>query len=103
MKSTKTEADDCSEENLMAKMLNACARGKYVFNPSEEGLINLRPGDKIGDTLSDCTICPVGNTTCMHYISIKFVGSHSEKPLKTHEVIICGVGVKSTDDCLLNK
>ena len=103
MKSTKTETDGCSGENLVTKMLDDCDRGEYIYNSSEEELIGLRSGDRIGGTLSDCTICPVGNTTCLHYISIKFVGSHPKKPLKTHEVIICGVGVKSINDCPLNK
>lgn len=65
--------------------------------------MELKAGEKLGEVLSACTICPVGNATCENYIDLIFVGFHPEKKLQEHKIMICGLGIADIDHCPLSK
>ena len=74
--------------------------GKHTFDPIGEKLLNLQAGEKIGNILSESTICPVGNSTCSHYIRVFIYGFHPNGGIEK-EIWICSYGC-STKNCLLN-
>lgn len=82
-------------------------RGEYTYNPVEQELLKLQGGqklgEKVGQLLSSCTVCPVGNATCEHYLEFIFVGFHPEKGCKKHTMMICGLGIEDIDHCPLSK
>jgi len=78
--------------------------GGYTYNEVEEKLLELKEGEKIKDILSECTVCPIGNATCEHYLTFKFVGFNPNKGYKKHEMMICGIGIEGDGEkCPLNK
>ena len=78
-------------------------RGEYVYSEKEEALMKLKDGDRIGQILDNCTICPVGNATCIHYFTIIVAGFHPEKKMEKKEIRICSLGIQNVDNCPLNK
>jgi len=78
-------------------------RGEYVYSGVEEALIKLKSSEKIGQILNNCTICPVGNATCIHYFTIVVAGFHPEKKMEKKEIRICSLGIQNVDNCPLNK
>lgn len=79
--------------------------GKYTYDGAMDDLMKLKPlsGEKLGDIMKDCTICPVGNGTCFSYMTIKVYGFHPEKPGKETELMICALGISDIHKCPLSK
>jgi len=87
----------------MISQLERWNRGEYVYSEEEEALMKLKSGEKIGQILNNCTICPVRNATCLHYFTITIAGFHPEKKMEKKEIIICSSGIQDADNCPLNK
>ncbi len=85
----------------MIPQLEKWNRGEFTYSKPEENLMKLESGEKIGNTLSACTICPVGNTTCANYFTIIVAGFHPEKKMEKKEIIVCPAGIQDVDNCPL--
>lgn len=81
-------------------------KGEYTYDGAMDDLIKLKPlsGEKLGDIMKDCTICPVGNGTCFSFMTIQVYGFHPEKPGKLTELMVCALGIEGDGEkCPLNK
>lgn len=78
-------------------------KGEHVYSKPEEKLLSLKKGEKIGNNLSDCTICPIGNSTCLDYFKIEIFGYHPEKHSLKKTLMICSIGISDFEKCPLNK
>ena len=74
-------------------------RGEHVYSDCENTLMALRINETLGNVLSSCTICPVGNMTCNEFftINVEVIGSG------IHEIMVCPLSVKRGDDCPFSK
>lgn len=77
--------------------------GEYTYGAAEEKLLALNGGDRLGNILSACTICPVGNSNCKDYLTIEIVGFHPDKGLTTKDLMVRSLGITSIDTCPLSK
>jgi len=97
---------DKGTENRELTFLEAAEiwdKGGFVLNLLERKLQALKTGEELKDVLSGCTVCPVGNATCLNYLDLLFVGFHPSKGCEKHSIMICGLGVKDIDHCPLSK
>lgn len=78
-------------------------RGEFTYSKEEKELMKLEGGQRIGDILNRCTICPVGNATCVNYFKIVIAGYHPEKKMKRTEIMVCSLGVTNMNHCPLSK
>ena len=65
--------------------------------------MKLDGGEKIGEILNNCTICPVRNATCTERFTIVVAGFHPNKGVEEKEVWICPIGATNIDNCALTK
>jgi hypothetical protein len=81
-------------------------KGEHTYGPAEYALLKIKKGQKINksflDLLGECTICPVGNSSCLEYFEIVIHGIHPNEPLKIKKIRICPLGCTSKN-CILNK
>jgi hypothetical protein len=85
------------------EIFKAWDKGEHTFNESEEALMALKFGEKLGNTLSECTICPVGNGTCEHFMMVECYGILPGTPGKLRQVMVCSLGIEDIDSCPLSK
>jgi hypothetical protein len=79
-------------------------KGGHTFNPAEERLMALKEGEKIGGIVKDCTICPVGNGSCEHFMTWAIYGFNPIKGGKIVELMVCSIGIEGDGEkCPLNK
>ena len=79
-------------------------KGEHTYSDAEEKLMTLKRGEKIGNVLAECTICPIGNATCAEFFNITVAGFHPEKGIEEQKITICPLGVAGDgEDCPLNK
>jgi hypothetical protein len=80
--------------------------GEYTHSAVERALLNIKEGEKINkeflDMLGECTVCAVGNASCIEFFEIIVHGNHPEKPMETRKISICTLGCDS-ETCILNK
>jgi len=77
--------------------------GEHVFSEVEDALMAVKPGEVIGDVLSKCTICPVGNGTCEQFMEVSCYGILPGQIGKIVKVMVCTIGVVDIDHCPLSK
>lgn len=90
----------------LQKTFDTWDKGEHTYDGAMEDLVKLKPlsGEKIGDILKDCTICPVNNGTCPSFMTITVYGFHPTKGGKEVELMVCSLGVgKDIEGCPLNK
>jgi hypothetical protein len=79
-------------------------KGEHTFNKCEEALIKLKSGQKLGNILENCTICPVGNASCEHFMEFSIYGFNPFAKGKLVKLIICSIGIEGNGEkCPLNK
>lgn len=78
-------------------------RGEYTHDGAMHDLMELNGGDKLGDILKDCTICPVGNGTCPSFMTFEVYGFHPEKSGQLTTIMICALGISDIHKCPLSK
>jgi hypothetical protein len=72
---------------------------EYVYGKVAEQLRQLKPGERINDILSKCTICPTGDGTCKSYSELDIYGFNSDKKCETIRLTICMLGVMREKRC----
>ncbi len=81
-------------------------RGSYLYSVVEESIKRIQKGKHFGkktlNLLSQCTICPVGNSSCCHSFEIVINGFHPQLPAEIKKIRICPYGCNQKN-CLLNK
>jgi hypothetical protein len=81
-------------------------KGECTYSSVERALLNIKEGEKINkkflDMLGGCTICPIGNASCIEFFKIIVHGNHPEKSMETRKISICTLGCDS-ETCILNK
>ena len=92
------------EDGDMHKCFKAWDKKKIVYRGIHGKLLKLKEGDKTGDLLSNCTVCPIGNATCHDYLSVKVYGYHPEIGGEETRIMVCTLGIEGDGDkCPLNK
>lgn len=80
--------------------------GEHTYSPTEYALLKNKRGEKISqnvlDSLKECSICPVGNASCIEYFEITIHGNCPNKAMKLERIRICPLGCNSKT-CILNK
>jgi len=81
-------------------------KGQHTFSSVENAIRRIPEGKHFGrrtlELLKNCTICPVGNATCMEFFEIILHGICPGKPMKTIKISICPLGCNA-ETCVLNK
>lgn len=90
-------------KNRMARNFAKWDKGEFVYPEVAESLIKLDDGKKIGRRLSNCTICPVHNSSCTNMFVLAIAGICPGKAIDTRELMICSLGVQDDGNCPLNK
>lgn len=79
-------------------------KGEHFFGELGEKLLKLKDGEKIGNILSNCTICPIHNGSCHDFLEVGIYGVHPNKKGKLEKISICECGVEGAGErCPLNK
>lgn len=79
-------------------------KGEHYFGDIGEALRDLKDGEKIGNILSKCTICPIHNASCHDFLELSIYGFHPKKGGKLEKISICECGVEGDGiTCPLNK
>lgn len=79
-------------------------KGEHYFGEIGEALRNLKDGEKIGNILSKCTICPIHNSSCHDFLELAVYGVHPEKRGTLKKLSICELGIEGDGiKCPLNK
>ncbi len=89
----------------MKKLHEAWDNGEFTYpDEVQEKLGRAKKGQEIGNVMSGCTICPVGNGTCHNFIDAKLYKFHPDKGGKAESIMICSLGIKENgEECPLNK
>jgi len=93
-------------EPCLQKTFDTWDKGEHTYDGAMGDLAKLKPlsGEKIGDIMKDCTICPVGNGTCFSFMTISIYGFCPGKPGKNVELMVCSLGIGGDGEkCPLNK
>ena len=78
-------------------------KGEYCASEPEENLKGLEHGAKIGQILSECTICPVNNAGCTNQFKITTLGILPGKDdVEEMEIICCPLSVVDIEHCPLS-
>ena len=91
---------------MLSEKFSRWDAGEYTYSSVEEALLKIPEGEKISkkalDLLGECTVCAVGNASCLNFFKITVHGVHPEKPIKEKTILICPMGC-TAENCLLNK
>ncbi len=92
------------EEDDMHSIFDAWDRGDHVLSETEGNMYKAPRGSKIGTLMSDWTICPIGNATCIDTAVLELYAYNPDKGGATVKVRLCPRGVSGDGEkCPLNK
>jgi len=95
---------DCHNHSKWSE--NRKTKNRSFLNKIEKEIIEFPRGKKLGTLLSDLTICPVRNGTCLNIIDIVIREIYADLEVKTkfedHHIWLCGLGC-TINTCRLNK
>ena len=81
-------------------------KGQYTYSRTEYALLKSEKGKRINqdvlDSFAGCSICPIGNASCLEYFEIIIHGNCPNKSIKIDKIRICPLGCTSKT-CILNK
>ena len=78
--------------------------GHHALNENEGRVWKHPEGEKIGDLLSDWTVCPIGNASCQNAAYLELYATNPDKGGKAVKVMLCPLGVEGDGEkCPLNK
>jgi len=93
----------------LKEKLDAWDRGEYTFSPVEEALLKIPEGQHVSkealELLGKCTICSVGNSSCLEFMEIIASGICPPKSgcsVLKKNIRICKLGCNA-ENCILNK
>jgi hypothetical protein len=83
---------------------NAWDEGHHVLNETEGKLFEHPQGEKLGEVMSEWTVCPISNGTCQDMVMAEMVAVHPDKPPQSVSVYLCPLGISGNgESCPLNK
>ena len=83
---------------------DAWDEGHHTLGSEEGALFEHAEGEKLGDLMSEWTVCPIGNGTCNDMVDVRMLAIHPDKPPENVVVQLCPLGVSGDgDSCPLNK
>jgi len=93
-----------SKDATHGELWDAWDRGHHVLNHGEGQLYNHPQGEKLGDMLSDWTVCPIGNGTCQDAVFVEMCAINPDLGFETIQVQLCPRGISGDGEkCPLNK
>ena len=98
----KAEMKD--DEEQFKRVGETWGKGEHTYDGAMRHLVKLKPGERIGDLVKHCTICPIRNATCASYMEWKLYGFNPAKGGKEFSLMVCAMGVEGDGEkCHLNK
>jgi len=98
----KAEMKD--DEDQFKRVGETWDKGEHTYDGAMRHLVELKPGEKIGNLVKDCTICPVRNATCASYMEWELYGFNPAKGGKKFPLMVCAMGIEGDGEkCPLNK
>ncbi|MFA5714281.1 MAG: hypothetical protein WC998_00890 [Candidatus Paceibacterota bacterium] len=93
-------------KNPLQEKFEKWDKGQHTFSSAEESIRRIHGGEHFGEKtlkrLRECTICPIGNASCIEFFKITIHGVCPGKPIKTIDITVCPLGCNA-ETCILNK
>jgi hypothetical protein len=93
------------EKLTLAEKMKKWDKGQSVYSLSEYILSRIPKGERINqdflDSFAECSICPIGNASCLEYFEITIKGICPDGSIELKTIRICSLGCDS-ESCVLN-